>query len=176
MELVTQSCCWTCGTSGSCSRVQGHPGLPSCFPSAPSGAPMPSIQRAMRSISPADRASPPKGMAGCLSPRKRSIRGLSALLPAMTAGPSRAPPSSSESVVSRTRSLRWDWELWQLPQLLSRMGRISCSKPGEASVGFGAPRPVPLRTSQNRPRPNPFRANLDKRRVGAPNRCRQVDM
>ena len=104
--LRTHCCCFTVGTSGRASRVQGQlleP--PPARSAAPSAGFNRSIQAAIRLISPSVSREPLIGMAGSVSPLSLAIKGLAALLPAITAGPSSAPPSSRASRVSTTRLL-----------------------------------------------------------------------
>ena len=64
-----------------------------------------SIQAAIRLISSFVSRVPLIGIAGLLSPLSLDTKGLAALLPAITAGPSSAPPFSSASRVSTTSPL-----------------------------------------------------------------------
>ena len=104
--FLTHCGCFTVGTSGGASRVQGQPfERPAPRSAATSAGFNWSIQAAIRLISPSVSREAFIGIAGSVSPLSLMTKGLSALLPTITAGPSSPPPCSSDSRVSTASPL-----------------------------------------------------------------------
>src|SRR4051812_4185326 len=94
MGLRAQDPFFTFGMDDAVSGVKGQPGLLFDFCA---GDCRESTHCPISAISPAESGSPPIGMAGLISPRRYWSSGLAALLPAITAGPWRLPPSSTSA-------------------------------------------------------------------------------